>query len=127
MSNTRSSRTSLALTGIALAASVLASPAAHAQAKELNIYSARHYQTDQQLYDGFAKAHGVTNNRVDSDDAGVMQRLRAEGASSPADVVLMVDAEIRVELFIVLQLFLVLHPIHGHYQQEQAVLLQLIQ
>ena len=43
MSNTRSSRTSLALTGIALAASVLASPAAHAQAKELNIYSARHY------------------------------------------------------------------------------------
>ena len=92
MSNTRSSRTSLALTGIALAASVLASPAAHAQAKELNIYSARHYQTDQQLYDGFAKAHGVTINRVDSDDAGVMQRLRAEGASSPADVVLMVDA-----------------------------------
>ncbi len=70
---------------------MLAAPAAYAQAKELNIYSARHYQTDQQLYDGFAKAHNVKINRVDSDDAGVMQRLRAEGAASPADVVLMVD------------------------------------
>ena len=65
MSTSPSSRTQLALTGIALAASVLAAPAAYAQAKELNIYSARHYQTDQQLYDGFAKAHNVKINRVD--------------------------------------------------------------
>ena len=63
-----------------------------AQERTLNIYSARHYQTDQNLYDGFAKAQNVKINRVDSDDAGILQRLKAEGSASPADVVLLVDA-----------------------------------
>ena len=77
-----------------LAALALASLATGAMAQErtLNIYSARHYQTDQNLYDGFSKARNVKINRVDSDDAGVLQRLKAEGSASPADVVLLVDA-----------------------------------
>lgn len=79
---------------LAAAALCLASFAAGASAQEptLNIYSARHYQTDQNLYDGFAKAQNVKINRVDSDDAGILQRLKAEGSASPADVVLLVDA-----------------------------------
>ncbi len=67
-------------------------PAAHAEQGVLNVYSARHYQTDQALYDNFAKANNVKINRVDTDDAGVTQRLKAEGAASPADVILLVDA-----------------------------------
>ena len=66
--------------------------AAQAQDKVLNLYSARHYQTDEALYHNFTKATGIKINRIDSDDAGILNRLKAEGASSPADVVLLVDA-----------------------------------
>ena len=66
--------------------------AAQAQDKELNLYSARHYQTDEALYANFTKATGIKINRIDTDDAGVITRLKAEGAASPADVVLLVDA-----------------------------------
>lgn len=63
-----------------------------AQDKVLNLYSARHYQTDEAMYDAFTKATGIKINRVDGDDAGIVNRLKAEGAASPADVVLLVDA-----------------------------------
>ncbi len=65
---------------------------AAAQAQELNLYSARHYSTDEALYADFTKATGIKINRVDADDAGIIARLKAEGASSPADVILLVDA-----------------------------------
>jgi iron(III) transport system substrate-binding protein len=77
-----------------LLAALLAGAAfgASAQDKVLNLYSARHYQTDEALYANFSKATGIKINRIDADDAGVITRLQAEGASSPADVVLLVDA-----------------------------------
>ena len=65
---------------------------AAAQAQELNLYSARHYSTDEALYADFTKATGIKINRVDADDAGIIARLKAEGAASPADVILLVDA-----------------------------------
>jgi iron(III) transport system substrate-binding protein len=84
------------LAGAALAALTIllagtAAPAA-AQEKVLNLYSARHYQTDEALYANFTKATGIRINRVDADDAGILARLKSEGSASPADVVLMVDA-----------------------------------
>jgi iron(III) transport system substrate-binding protein len=75
----------------ALTALTLALPAA-AQAQVLNIYSARHYQTDEALYADFTKATGIKINRVDADDAGILARLKSEGSASPADVILLVDA-----------------------------------
>jgi iron(III) transport system substrate-binding protein len=63
-----------------------------AQEQVLNLYSARHYSTDEALYTNFTKATGIKVNRVDADDAGILQRLKAEGAASPADVILLVDA-----------------------------------
>jgi iron(III) transport system substrate-binding protein len=65
---------------------------ATAQEPVLNLYSARHYQTDEALYTNFTKATGIKINRVDADDAGILARLKAEGAASPADVILLVDA-----------------------------------
>lgn len=65
---------------------------AHAQNSELNLYSARHYPTDEALFSGFTQATGIKINRVDADDAGILARLRAEGVASPADVILLVDA-----------------------------------
>ncbi|PHM19090.1 MAG: Fe(3+) ABC transporter substrate-binding protein [Curvibacter sp. PD_MW3] len=74
------------------AAIVLAGNLACAQEQVLNIYSARHYPSDEVLYSGFTKATGIKINRVDADDAGIVSRLKAEGAASPADVILLVDA-----------------------------------
>ena len=76
---------------LALAAAV-AGGQAHAQETVLNLYSARHYATDEALYEGFTKATGIRIRRVDADDAGILARLKAEGSGSPADVVLLVDA-----------------------------------
>ena len=70
---------------------VLAAPAL-AQEQVLNLYSARHYSTDEALYNNFTKATGIKINRVDADDAGILARLKAEGTASPADVILLVDA-----------------------------------
>lgn len=75
----------------ALAAAAVLLPV-QAQDKVLNLYSARHYQTDEALYENFTKATGIRINRVDLDDAGLVARLQSEGKSSPADVVLLVDA-----------------------------------
>jgi iron(III) transport system substrate-binding protein len=58
----------------------------------LNLYSARHYQTDEALYTNFTQATGIQINRVDADDAGILARLQSEGSASPADVILLVDA-----------------------------------
>lgn len=65
---------------------------AQAQDQVINLYSARHYPTDESLYSDFTKATGIKINRVDSDDAGILARLKAEGSASPADVILLVDA-----------------------------------
>ncbi len=85
------SQTRRALFAAALLAATL-SGAAQAQDKVLNLYSARHYQTDEALYDNFTKATGIRINRVEADDAGILARLSAEGSASPADVILLVDA-----------------------------------
>lgn len=77
----------------ALAAAGLVLATATAQAEQvLNLYSARHYQTDEALYEGFTRSTGIRINRIDGDDNGIVSRLKSEGASSPADVVLLVDA-----------------------------------
>jgi iron(III) transport system substrate-binding protein len=77
---------------LGLAALATTPTPAHAQEQVLNLYSARHYPTDEALYSGFTKATGIRIQRVDADDAGILARLRAEGAASPADVILLVDA-----------------------------------
>lgn len=62
------------------------------EAKELNLYSARHYQTDEALYSDFTKKTGIKINRIEADDNALAERLKSEGSNSPADVILMVDA-----------------------------------
>jgi iron(III) transport system substrate-binding protein len=62
------------------------------QNKELNLYSARHYQTDEALYANFTKSTGIKINRIEADDNALLERLNSEGAKSPADVILLVDA-----------------------------------
>ena len=65
---------------------------ANAQEKVLNLYSSRHYQTDEALYANFTKQTGIKINRIEAPEDPLIERLRTEGASSPADVLVTVDA-----------------------------------
>jgi len=76
----------------ALSLALLAVTAAQAQEKVLNLYSARHYQTDERLYENFTKQTGIKINRIEGKEDELMERLRNEGANSPADVFITVDA-----------------------------------
>ena len=80
-------------TPIAIAALLLvAATSATAQKNELNLYSARHYQTDEALYSNFTKQTGIKINRIEAGENELLERIRNEGANSPADVFITVDA-----------------------------------
>jgi len=81
----------LAASLTALACALVALPAL-AQDKVLNVYSSRHYQTDEALYANFTRLTGIKINRIEASEDALIQRLRNEGAKSPADVLITVDA-----------------------------------
>jgi len=58
---------------------------------ELNLYSSRHYDTDERLYSDFTEATGITVNRIEGKADELIARMEAEGANSPVDVFLTVD------------------------------------
>src|SRR6056297_1707160 len=79
-------RTRLTLTALA---ALVAAPA-FAQG-ELNLYSSRHYDTDERLYSDFEEMTGITINRIEGNADELIARMQAEGRNSPADVLLTVD------------------------------------
>ncbi|MEL6296486.1 MAG: extracellular solute-binding protein [Pseudomonadota bacterium] len=58
---------------------------------ELNLYSSRHYDTDERLYSDFTEQTGITINRIEANADELIARMIAEGRNSPADVLLTVD------------------------------------
>lgn len=77
---------------LVIALACVAISASPAMSSELNVYSARHYNLDDDLYDGFTKATGIKVNRVEASGDKLLARLRHEGRNSPADVLVVVDA-----------------------------------
>jgi iron(III) transport system substrate-binding protein len=65
---------------------------APAVAEEVNLYSARHYDTDVALYENFTAATGIEVNLIEGDADQLIERIKAEGRNSPADVLITVDA-----------------------------------
>ena len=59
---------------------------------EVNLYSSRHYDTDERLYSDFEKTTGIKINRIEGNADELIERLKSEGSLSPADVLLTVDA-----------------------------------
>ncbi|MBU4529934.1 MAG: Fe(3+) ABC transporter substrate-binding protein [Hoeflea sp.] len=80
----------LALFASVAAFAALAAPA-HAEG-EVNIYSSRHYDTDARLYSDFTEATGIKINLIEGKEEELMERMKAEGANSPADVFITADA-----------------------------------
>lgn len=58
----------------------------------VNVYSARHYRSDAAVYAAFTEATGIRINLIEADGDQLIERIRADGARSPADVVITVDA-----------------------------------
>ena len=77
---------------IVLSLAALAAFPAIAQEKVLNLYSSRHYQTDDALYTGFTKLTGIKINRIEAGEDALIERIRNEGERSPGDVLVTVDA-----------------------------------
>src|SRR6056297_2298752 len=73
-------------------AAAVALPAVPALAQgEVNLYSSRHYDTDERLYSDFEELTGITVNRIEGNADELLARMQAEGENSPADVLLTVD------------------------------------
>ena len=65
---------------------------APADAGVVNLYTARHYASDEQIYDAFTEATGIQVRKIEVPADQLVERLKAEGAGSPADVVVIQDA-----------------------------------
>lgn len=62
------------------------------QAAEVNLYTARHYPGDDELYERFTEETGIEVNVIDGKGDALLERIKAEGEQSPADVFITVDA-----------------------------------
>jgi len=74
-----------------IAATTAGSAMADGHAGEVNLYSSRHYDTDERLYSDFTEATGIKINRIEGKADELIARIAAEGKNSPADVFLSVD------------------------------------
>lgn len=79
------------LAAATLAAAGLARPAPAAAAEQVNVYSARHYDSDQALYDAFTARTGIEVQVLQGDSDQLIARIQREGEASPADVLMTVD------------------------------------
>ncbi|PWR25525.1 Fe(3+) ABC transporter substrate-binding protein [Zavarzinia aquatilis] len=66
--------------------------AGQAKAEELNIYSSRHYPSDELLFGKFKEETGITVNLIQGKAAELVERMKLEGANSPADIFITTDA-----------------------------------
>lgn len=57
----------------------------------VNLYSARHYDTDTRIYDSFTQATGIKVNLIEADADPLIERIKSEGVNSPADILMTVD------------------------------------
>lgn len=61
-------------------------------AQVVNLYSARHYDVDEALYDAFTEETGIEVNVIEGKPDELIERIKNEGEQSPADVFVAVDA-----------------------------------
>lgn len=66
-------------------------PSEQAQTGQLNLYSSRHYDSDDLVYKGFTEETGIKINLLEGKADELIERIRSEGDNSPADVLMTVD------------------------------------
>lgn len=60
--------------------------------EEVNIYTSRHYDSDEKLYENFRQKTGIKVNIISGNGSALLERLKSEGKNSPADIFFTVDA-----------------------------------
>ena len=63
-----------------------------AMTNEVNVYTSRHYDSDDALYEEFTKETGIKVNIISGKGSALLERLKSEGKNSPADIFFTVDA-----------------------------------
>jgi iron(III) transport system substrate-binding protein len=61
-------------------------------AGEVNLYTARHYDSDLALYERFTEQTGIRINRIEGNADQLISRMTSEGERSPADLFITADA-----------------------------------
>ncbi|MBW8296528.1 extracellular solute-binding protein [Sphingopyxis sp.] len=82
----------LAATGGAMAVGGCSGGEKTTDTQEVNLYTARHYDSDQALYDRFTKETGIKINRIEGKADELVARMKSEGTNSPADLFITADA-----------------------------------
>ena len=67
---------------------------AMAAGSTVNVYSARHYESDKALYEKFQAETGITVNAISGKAPELIERIKREGAASEADLFITVDGGI---------------------------------
>jgi iron(III) transport system substrate-binding protein len=79
------------ISALAVAAAACLGPVVASAQGEVNLYSSRHYDTDERLYSDFEDMTGIIVNRIEGNADELIARMQAEGRNSPADILLTVD------------------------------------
>ena len=82
----------LALLIVSITAVFLSNTDEEVQNEEVNIYTSRHYDADDFLYEKFTQKTGIQVNIISGKGSALIERLKAEGTNSPGDVFFTVDA-----------------------------------
>jgi len=85
-------RRTFALGASAAAIAACTPPASEPSADYVNVYSARHYDSDRQIYAAFEQATGVRVQVLPAPGEQLLERLRAEGDATEADLIVAADA-----------------------------------
>ena len=86
---------------------------AQADGSVLNLYSARHYQTDEALYANFTKTTSIKINRLDGKEDELVERIRNEGTASPAELM----ADIADGIYVTELIGHGVNPVTGDYSR----------
>lgn len=84
--------TRLTLLLAALAVTLTACTQSPPSGNVVNVYTARHYDSDLVLYERFTRETGIRVNRIEGKPDELVARMRAEGDTSPADLFIAADA-----------------------------------
>lgn len=81
----------IAITGCSAAPASVPTPAAEAP-QAVNLFTDRHYESDDALYQKFTEETGIKVNVVKGKSDELLERLKTEGTDSEADLLVLADA-----------------------------------
>ena len=60
--------------------------------EEVNVYTSRHYDSDNLIYKNFTEATGIKVNIISGKGEALIERIKSEGKNTSADIFLTADA-----------------------------------